>query len=100
RAVTTATLPRRRLFEGKYDGARDGIGHAEAAAQVLEGVAERVERGDHARARPGERLGVGPLGDDAVGAIAGLDHVRPLQARPIGFGLAMGVEEVLLAPGL
>ena len=47
-----------------------------------------------------ERVHVDPFGDDAIGALPGLDHVGVLEAGPIGLDLLVGIEEFLLAPGL
>src|SRR5438105_11603036 len=71
------------LFQRQHDRTRDRIGDAEAAAKVLKRVAERIERGEHVRARVRECLHVGPLADDTVAALAGLDHVDALQAGPV-----------------
>jgi hypothetical protein len=47
-----------------------------------------------------QRVHVLPFGDDAIAALAGLDDVDVLEARPVGLNLLVGVEEFLIAPGL
>src|SRR5207249_2337714 len=79
---------------------RDRIGDAETTAQILQRVAERVERCNHVWPRLGERVHVAPFGDDAIAAVAGLDHVDALQAGPIGLYLFVRIEKLLVASGL
>src|SRR4051812_43787740 len=91
---------RNRSLQFEHHGSRYWIGHAQTAAQIFERIAERIERCDHVRARLGERVHVAPLGDDAIAAVAGLDHVDVLEAGPIGMHLLVRIEEFLVAPRL
>ena len=60
------------------------------AAKVFKEVAERPERRDHARACVGNRIHVGPLGDDTEGMLAGLDDIGVSKPGPGGRNLVVG----------
>ena len=56
--------------------ARDRIGDAEAAAEILEVAADLVEKADHLRPGRDDVVKALPLADEAVGPLAGLDQRR------------------------
>ena len=56
------------------------------------------ERRDHAVACVGNRIHIGPFGDDAEGMLAGLDDIGVSKPGPGGHNLVVGVEELLFAP--
>jgi len=85
----------RRATSGAYDRTGDCVRHAEATAEILERVPKRVQGGDHLRPGPGQSLDVRPLGDDAIGIVAGLDDVGVPQARPIPGDVLMRIQELL-----
>ena len=85
------------LLQRQHHRPRHRVGDAEAAAQILQRVAERIERLDHGRARRRDGLEAVPFGDDAIALLAGLDDVDVAQAGPFGGNVLVGVEEVLVA---
>jgi hypothetical protein len=76
------------------------VGDTEAGAQIFKRVAECIKgRGN---IRPGRRQTrhIRPFANDAVGALARLDHIDFLQAGPIGLNASVCIEKFLLAPRL
>jgi hypothetical protein len=80
------------LFCGQDNRPCDSVGDALPAAQVIEGLTEAVQRGDHLRPAGGQRLHALPLRNDAVapltrfgtcGASAGVLGIR--RADPHSF---------------
>jgi len=77
---------------------RNGVRYTETAAKVFQRIAERIQRRDHVRACVRERFHVGPFGDDAISALAGLYDVSVFDA-----GLAdvpVCVDKILIAARL
>src|SRR5262245_17376457 len=97
---SSSRMPYRNLFERQHHRPGYRISNAEATAEVFQSVAEGIERCDHLRPRIRECIHVRPLGDDAIRAFPGLDHVHMKQARPRGVNLLVGIEEFLLTSGL
>src|SRR5579875_2362634 len=94
-ARTSGRGPGRRQPQHRLAG--DGVGDAETLAEVL---AERVEDGDHLRARLGEPFEARPFADEAEGALAGADERAAAEALEGEPRLAMRRDEMLLASRL
>src|SRR5258706_4817270 len=77
--------------------ARDRMGHAKAAPQVLQAVAETIQQRDHARSCSGDMIEGFPFADHAIGIVARFDQGDPLRSGKAFLSrLAMGVEEFLV----
>ena len=87
----------RQLLEGEDHRTRNRIGDTEATAKVFKCIPKGIQSGNHGRPSLCECVRVGPFGNDAIGTLARLDHVGMSEARPIGLGILMGIEEFLLA---
>src|ERR1700676_2275056 len=74
------------------DLARDRVGDAEAAPEILEQATPAVEVADHVRAGVGDVLHTVPLSSEAVGAVAGLDHRGLAHAFEAGVHAFAGVQ--------
>jgi hypothetical protein len=71
-AIALTTLLAAALLQRLHHWAGNRVGDAEPAAKFFKGVAERVERRDHAGACVGNRINGGPFGDDAEGMLGRL----------------------------
>ncbi len=81
--------------------ARARLGHTQIAAQILQLVAELVERRGHLVASGGQGVHPGPLADEQVFPLAGADEVQRLHALVAAqITVAVEVDVVGLVAGL
>jgi len=77
------------------DCSRNRVRDAKVAAEILQEVAHRIEKGDHLRPCHHYAVHVFPFTDHAEGAVAGLDQRALLEAGDVKADLVVGIDECL-----